>query len=319
MRANDTRSKVHSGARTAATLLLALAVLMTGNAVFAFGQQQQQKTFPSPEAATRALFRAVQSHDESALKDIVGAGSELVSTGDDLQDKLEREHFVDKYREMHRLVLERDKTAVLYLGAENWPFPIPLVSGNGVWRFDSQAGSKEVLCRRIGENEAMAIGAFQLLVLAEREYQQQSETSASEYARLFIGAKGARNGLDWKKMDSAISEELAKAGIDDQGAGGAVAVPFYGYYFRILTAQGKHARGGAKSYISNGKMTGGFAFIAYPAQYRSSGVKTFIAGSDGKVYEKDLGPETARIASSMSEYDPGPSWHVAEQYQGELQ
>jgi hypothetical protein len=267
---NDTKSKVYFGARTAATLLLAEVVLVTGNAVFAFAQQQQQRTFSFPEAATSAVFLTVQRHDEGALEDIVGAGS-------------------------------------------------PPVPSNAVWRFDSQAGTNEVLCRRIGENEAMAIGALPLLVLAEREHQRRSEASVPEYARVFIGAEGARNGLYWRKGDGAIPEDLAKAGIDDQGTAGNSAVPFNGYYFRILTAQGNHAPGGAKSYVSGGKMTGGFAFVAYPAAYRSSGVKTFIAGSDGTVYERDLGPETAKIARSMTAYDPGPGWHVAEQYQSECQ
>jgi len=179
-----------------------------------------------------------------------------------------------------------------------------------------QTVTNEILLRQIGENETMAIGAFRLLVLAEREYHGRNESPGPVYTTRFASAKGTHNGLDWKG-NSPISPALAKAGIDDQVTARNPAVPFFGYYFRILTAQGKHAPGGAKSYISNGKLTEGFAFVAYPAAYHSSGVKTFIASSDGHVYEKDLGLETAKIAGSMTEYDPDPSWHMAEQYPGE--
>ncbi len=307
----------HSNARMAALLVLALVVFVISNTQSSFAQQPQQRAFSSPEAATSALFLAVQSHDEGRLKDILGAGSELVSTGDDVQDKLEHERFVDKYQEMHRVVREPGNTMVLYIGAENWPFPVPLVSKNGVWRFDAETGRNEVLCRRIGENEDMVIGAFPLLVLAEQQHQRLSAGSVPEFTPRFVDASGTQNGLDIKG-DGAVPESLATAGIDDQLAAGKPAVPFYGYYFRILTAQGKHAPGGAKSYVSNGKMTGGFAFIAYPADYRRSGVKTFIGGSDGNVYEKDLGPETEKSARSMTEYDPGPGWQPAEQYAGKF-
>ena len=299
-------------------LALALVAFITGAVHLSFAQQHQQTTFSSAEAATTALLLAVQSHDEDALLNILGAGSELVSTGDDVRDKLEHERFAQKYQEMHRVVREPDKTMVLYVGVENWPFPVPLGSRNGVWRFDAETGSNEVLCRRIGENEEMVIGAFRLLVLAEQQYQLRGETSVPEYTARFVSTNGVHNGLD-QQGESAVPDGLATAGIDDQLAAGKPTVPFYGYYFRILTAQGKHAPGGAMSYISNGKMTGGFAFIAYPAEYRRSGVKTFIAGSDGTVHEKDLGPDTAKIASSMTAYDPDSSWKMADQYPGDSQ
>lgn len=302
----------------AAVVVVAAIVFVAGNGRSGFAQQRQQTTFSSAEAAASALVLAVQNHDKRALMNILGAGSELVSTGDDLQDKLEHERFVQKYQEMHRMVREPDNTFVLYVGAENWPFPIPLVSKDGVWRFDAATGSREVLCRRVGENEEMVIGAFRLLVLAEKQYRLESLSAVPEYTPRFVSTSSAQNGLN-QNGEGAVPDGLATAGIDDQLAAGKPAVPFYGYYFRILTAQGTHAPGGAKSYISNGKMTGGFAFIAYPAQYHSSGVKTFIAASDGTVYEKDLGPQTAKIASSMTEYDPGPSWHVAQRFTGDLQ
>jgi hypothetical protein len=312
MRVSGKKAEAYFGTRMA-VVVVAVVVLVGGYFRFC-SAQQQQKTFSSAQEATRALYMAVQTHNDREVMGILGAGNELVSTGDDVQDKLESEQFVQKYQEMHRLVREPDKTTVLYVGAENWPFPIPLVSRNGVWHFDAQAGSDEVLCRRIGDNEAMAIGAFRLLVLAQQEHlaTPRNEGSAPEYATSFIGVKGAYNGLDWKE-DGAIPQSLVRAGISDEVTGDNSAVPFYGYYFRILKGQSKNAPGGAKSYISDGKLTGGFAFVAYPAEYRSSGVKTFVAGPDGIVYEKDLGTETTRIARSMTQYDPDPSWHVAEQ------
>jgi hypothetical protein len=290
------------------------ALLVLGYARFSLAQDLSLKTFASPGEACKALFQAVQSDDEQSLQAIVGAGKEVTSSSDDLEDKLERDGFVQKYQEMHRLVREPDKTTVLYVGAENWPFPIPLVAKNGRWHFDSKTGRDEVLYRRIGQNEAMTIGAFRLLVLAQQEHMARSrdEGTVPEYATRFVGVKGAYNGLDWT-TDGALPEALANAGISNESTESTSVVPYYGYYYQLLTAQGKHAPGGVKSYLSNGKLTGGFAFVAYPAEYRSSGVKTFVAGPDGIVYEKDLGTETAKTARSMTQYDPDPSWHVAEQ------
>jgi hypothetical protein len=293
---------------------IVLPLIMLSYVRFSFAQQSEPKTFASPGEASNALFQAVQSDDEQALQAILGAGQEVTSSSDDIEDKLERDGFVQKYQEMHRLVREPDKTTVLYVGAENWPFPIPLVAENGKWHFDSGKGRNEIMFRRIGQNEAMTIGAFRLLVLAQQEHLARSRDGGAvpEYATRLIGVKGAYNGLDWK-TDGALPEALVNAGISDEADAANSGVPYYGYYFRILKAQGKHAPGGAKSYLSNGQMTGGFAFIAYPAEYRSSGVKTFIAGPDGIVYGKDLGPETTKLETSITQYDPDPSWHVAEQ------
>jgi len=289
-------------------------LVMLSCARLSFAQQSAPKTFASPAEASNALFQAVQNDDEQTLQAIFGAGKEITSSSDETEDKLERDGFVHKYQEMHRLVREPDNTLTLYVGAENWPFPIPLVSENGRWRFDSEAGRNEILCRRIGDNESMTIGAFRLLVLAQQEHLARSRdaNAVPTYATRFISVKGSYNGLDGK-TDGALPEALLNAGLSDGASAASSAVPYYGYYFRILTAQGKHAPAGAKSYVSNGKMTSGFAFIAYPAEYRSSGVKTFIAGPDGIVYEKDLGKGTARIATSTSQYDPDSSWHLAEQ------
>jgi Protein of unknown function (DUF2950) len=298
-----------------ATALLPAIVFAAINVEDGFAQQLEQRTFASAEAAASSLFLAVQRDDVREVMNILQAGNELASTGDASQDKLEREQFVEKYQEMHRLVREPDNITVLYIGAENWPFPIPLVSDHGVWRFDSEAGGNEVLFRRIGENEANVIGTFPLLHLAEQEFRAtpRNADAVPHYANYFRVTSATPNGL-YSGSDSAIPEALAKAGLDAPALATGSQVPFHGYYFRILTAQGKHAPGGAKDYISEGRMTGGFAFIAYPAAYGSSGVKTFMAGPNGRIYEKDLGPNTANTASAITEYDPDASWHLAEQY-----
>jgi len=264
------------------------AVLMGGYAQFCVAQSA--KTFPSAAEASQALFLAVQNEDEKAVEEILGAGSELLSCGDEVEDKLERERFVEKYQQMHRLVREPDQTTVLYIGAENWPFPVPLVSTNGTWHFDSQLGRDEVLFRRIGENETTAIQTSHALVQAEKQAgtKQDEDDPISQYASNFV--------------------RVANGGPATQNNPG----PFHGYYFRILTRQGKNAPGGAKSYVSEGKMSGGFAFVAYPVDYRSSGVLTFIVDQNNVVYEKDLGPNTEKVAKAMTRFNPGPSWHAAE-------
>src|SRR5258708_39564109 len=303
-------SKTHFRIQMVAVVALAAFAFETGSVQSSLAQQRQQKKFSSAEAASGALFLAAQTHNERALMEILGLAKEDVSSGDEIQDKLEHERFIQKYQEMHRLVLEPDKTTVLYIGAENWPFPIPLVSSHGVWRFDSQAGMNEVLCRRIGENEAMAIGAFRLLILAEQEYTRRSSGTGPEYTTRFIDATGTTNGLHLKG-NSPIPVELARAGIDDPAAKDNSAMPFYGYYFRVLTAQGKHAPGGAKSYISEGKLTSGFAFIAFPASYRSSGVKTFKAVADGNGYDYDVRPRITTIAKSRPQNHYAPTCRLA--------
>ena len=209
--------------------------------------QEANKTYPSAEAAAEALFLAVQARDEPGVSQILGADSDLLSLGDKNQDELDRQRFLEKYREMHRLALEPDGT-ILYLGAENWPFPFPVTLKNGRWSFDAKSGAREILFRRIGANESFAIDVCRALT---RSDQQDPAT--------FVGDR----------------------------------VPFHGYYFRALPAPGKPA-----------------SFVAYPAEYRSSGVMTFIVDQDGVVYERDLGPSTARVASTMTRYRPESAWHA---------
>jgi hypothetical protein len=276
-------------------------------------QQPGQKTFSSAEDASHALVTAAQSSDEKAMLNILGPdGKQIVSSGDDAEDAKSRANFVQKYQEMHRLVKEPDGTTTLYIGAENWPTPIPLVNKGSAWYFDTDAGKQEILFRRIGRNEMSTIHVCQELVAAEKEYSAQH----SEYAQKIFSDEGQHNGLYWKSAgsepQSPIGPLVATAFVEGHtnNQDGA-PTPYRGYYYRILTRQGKNGPGGAKSYIASGKMTGGFAFVAYPAEYRSSGVMTFIVTEDGVVYQKDLGKKTDALAKSIKEYNPDSRWQKA--------
>jgi hypothetical protein len=297
----------------------AVAILLLGSMpAISQAQQQGQKTFASAEEASNALFTAAQSNDEKAMLAIFGPdGKQVVSSGDDVQDQEMHANFAKKYQEMHRLVNEPDGTTTLYIGAENWPAPIPLLHKGNVWYFDTEAGTKEILYRRVGRNEITTIRVCQELVAAQKDYFSESHNA---YAQKFFSTEGQHDGLYWKAdagaPQSPIGPLVASAvaeGYEQMPQGGPT--PFHGYYFHILYAQGRHAHGGSKNYIVAGKMTGGFAFVAYPAEYRSSGVMTFIVGSDGVVYEKDLGKNTESTVKAMKKFDPDSSWHKTEDEQ----
>ena len=298
--------------------LAAVAILLTGCfSADSVAQQPGQKTFSSPEGASNALVTAAQSNDEKAMLDILGPdGKQIVSSGDEAEDTHSRANFVKRYQEMHRLVKEPDGTVTLYIGAENWPTPIPIVNKGDLWYFDTAAGKKEILYRRIGRNELSAIRVCQELVAAEKEY----HSAHNEYAQQIFSDEGQHNGLYWKAGDgepaSTIGPLVASAVVQGYGKNqdGALT-PYRGYYYRMLTQQGKNGPGSAKSYMVNGKMTAGFAFVAYPAEYRSSGVMTFIVSKDGVVYQKDLGKKTDILAKAMKEYNPNSSWQKAEDQQ----
>jgi hypothetical protein len=291
--------------------LAAVAILLTGCfAARSVAQEPGQKTFSSAEDASNALVTAAESNDEKALLDILGPDAkQIVSSGDDTEDSQNRASFVQRYQEMHRLVKEPDGTTTLYTGADNWPMPIPLVNKGNSWYFDTETGKKEVLYRRVGRNELSTIRVCQQLVAAEKEYYSAQN---DEYAQKFFSDEGQHNGLYWKAADgqpqSPIGPLVASAVAEGYKGQDETSAPYRGYYYRILTRQGPNAPGGAKSYVVNGKMTGGFAFLAYPAEYRSSGVMTFIVGADGVVYRKDLGKSTAVLAKAMKDYNPNSSW-----------
>ena len=280
-------------------------------------QQQGQKTFSSADEACHALVGALKSGDDKALLQILGPdGKEIISSGDPAEDAANRANFISKFQQMHRMVVEPNGTTTMYIGAENWPTPIPLVNKNGAWYFDTPAGKQEILYRRVGQNEMSAIRVCEELVAAQKEYFAKEN---GEYAQRFVSNEGKHDGLYWlgtnNEFESPIGPLVANAGSPGDIAKNLQTgpVPFRGYYFRIVTRQGKHATGGASDYVIGGKMTGGFAFVAYPAEYRNSGVMTFIVAQDGVVYEKDLGAHTESAAKAMKAYDPDNSWKKAQE------
>jgi Protein of unknown function (DUF2950) len=301
--------------------LAAGAILLIGfSAARVAAQQPGQRKFSSPEDASKALASAAQSNDEKAMLDILGPdGKEIVSSGDATEDAHTRANFAEKYQQMHRLMKEPDGTTTLYIGAENWPTPIPLVHKGNSWYFDTDAGKKEILYRRVGRNEMSAIRICQELVAAQKEYYASQH---NEYAQKIFSDSGQHNGLYWKAADtepqSPIGPLVAAAVAEGYAKGENLPpTPYRGYYFHVLMRQGKNAAGGAKNYVADGKMTGGFAFVAYPAEYRSSGVMTFIVAEDGVVYEKDLGAKTEAFAKPLKEYNPGAGWDKSEVMQGQ--
>jgi Protein of unknown function (DUF2950) len=283
-----------------------------------FGQEAGQQTFASAEDAGRALFTAMQTENEQAPLSILGpAGKDVLSSGDRGEDLDARVSFVVKYQEMHRLVTEENGTVTLIVGAENWPFPIPLVNKNGSWYFDTDAGKDEIVFRRIGKNELAAMDAIRELVQAQKQYFARPPAGVpKQFAQRLVSDEGQHNGLYWHgasdEFDSPINPLIAYARQNLPTDQVGEHVPFNGYMFRILTSQGPHAQGGAKNYIVDGKMTEGFAFVAYPVDYRSSGVMTFIVDKSGAIYEKDLGPNTTKLAQAMTAYDPDSTWQKVE-------
>jgi hypothetical protein len=283
-----------------------------------FAQEPGQRTFTSAEDAGREFFGAMQSQDEQAPLRILGsAGKDVLSSGDPVEDSDARVGFVTKYEEMHRFVTEPNGKVTLVVGAENWPFPIPLVKNHGTWYFDTPEGKDEILFRRIGKNEVTAMAACRDLVEAQQQYFARPPGGIpKQFAQKLVSDEGQHNGLYWQgaadESDSPINPLIAYARQNLPTDQVGQHVPFNGYMFRILTSQGRHAPGGAKKYIVDGKMNGGFAFVGYPVEYRSSGVMTFIVDQSGTIYEKDLGPNTTKIAQAMTVYDPDSTWHKAE-------
>ena len=268
---------------TFATLTLLMAVWVPS----CFAQHAAPQTFSSPQEASRALFTAVKNDNEQAVMRIFGAEKELASTGDDIQDKLEHEQFARKYGEMHRLVREPDGTTVLYIGAENWPFPVPLVASNGAWYFDCKTGKREVLFRRIGKNEATAIELCHALVVAKKQDGAIATDGdpINQYAQSLVSG-GTANAND----SASVS-------------------PFHGYHVRILSGELGNPGTRPASHVVGSKK-GSVALVAYPAEYRSSGVMTFIVAEDGRLYERDLGPETVKLAQELQTRAPASAWHA---------
>lgn len=313
----------HSGLGTNINAILcAIALAVTAPQVIAAPLAQAekvkvaQKTFASPAEAVDAMVDAVKSGDAVRLRAILGpGGGKLINSGDEVADAQHHKEFAVNYETAHKIKTEGDARAILLIGKDEWPMPIPLVKQGDSWRFDTRQGSEEILKRRIGKNELSAIEVVRAIVDAQREYvaKDQDQNGLLEYAPKFVSAPGKRDGLYWKaagsEPQSPLGPLIAAAARDGYAPTATLAIePYHGYYYRILTRQGKDAPGGAYDYIVKGRMIGGFAVVAYPARYGASGITTFIVNHDGVVYEKDLGKSTAILAEKMTAFDPDASW-----------
>jgi len=277
-----------------------------------------QTTFTTPEDAVVALVDALKVNDNAQLSSILGSdGKKILSSGDEVADRHAREVFLTAYQEKAELNTEGDQT-ILSIGAEEWPVPIPLVKTGSDWRFDTAAGLEEVLFRRIGNNELSTMQLCKAYVEAQKEYASKGRDGKAKgiYAQKFGSTSGKHDGLFWKSEDlddqSPLGDLAAQAANDGYTKSEGKPTPFYGYYFRILTGRGASAPGGALDYLVNGELQKGFAMIAYPAEYKNSGVMTFIIDDKGTIYQKDLGAETAKVAAEISVFDPNPGWEKAE-------
>ncbi len=305
---------------TSAALLLASLVLFAG---IACAQEAGQKTFASAQEAGKALYDATKSEDKAAVEAVLGVSSaSIISSGDEVEDKNTRDIFIKRYEQMNRWAKEINGDQVLILGAENWPFSIPLKKDPaGAWYFDSKTGVQEILFRRIGKNELAAIRVCRALADAQSEYFSQTHDgdAVKQYAQKFISDPGKQDGLYWKvaegETESPIGPLVAHATAKGYGGQHDTPQPFHGYFFRILTGR-VNANGATKSFLVDGKMTGGFAVVAYPAEYRNSGVMTFVIDDKGTMYEKDLGEKAADVANSLKAFNP-KGWRIVTVAEGE--
>jgi len=331
---------IHAKSRFAFSTLLTVAIFLAVGffaiAPSARAQSPEQRTFSSADDALRGLISAAQARDRSALAKIFGADYDQLLSGDDVEDARDLDDFGVAVGESATLQKIDDSSYTVIVGKDNWPTPIPLVQNAGKWFFDTQAGLEEVLNRRVGENEFSAIATCRAYAVAQWEYFTEGDwdhDSIAEYAEKLISDPGAHNGLYWETSDDAQPSPLGKliGAAQAEGYGPVTAAdgaagkggsdkeapqfdraPYHGYYFKILTRQGPHAPGGKYNYLINGNMIAGYALVAYPDKWGNSGVMTFVINQQGRVYQKDLGPDTATLASSMTEYNPDPSWKLVE-------
>ena len=278
-----------------------------------------QKTFSSPDDAAKALVDALKTDNREALLTIFGPQSkDVIYSGDAVADKSSFAAFVSDYNTMHRFRKLSNGNELLITGTDNKTFPIPLTkNAGGQWVFDTAAGKEELLARRIGRNELAAIDVCAAIADAQRYYFSQPHEGGKQYAQKFISDEGKQNGLYWQSPEGQPESPLGPLVAYATGEGLKIKPdshqPFHGYYFHMLDVQGADAKGGAKNYVVNGKMTGGFGVVAYPARYNDSGIMTFIINQNGIVYQKNLGQSTDQIASAMTEFDPDKTWEPVEQ------
>jgi Protein of unknown function (DUF2950) len=290
-----------------AALAVAAALLTVATGAVA------QERYRTPDEAVAALVDAVRSGELQQLTRVLGPGSdEIVRSGDPVDDAATRRRFLDAFEADHQIVPDGEDQALLTVGEERWPFPIRLVRLNNTWRFDAQLARSEFVYRRIGRNEASAINACVAYVAAQKEYAEKGFAGKGIYARRFISRPGERDGLYWPAPPGADDSPLGEFAIAAEAQGYSVEgkrqIPYQGYYYRILTRQGPNAQGGEVDYMVDRNMVRGFALVAYPARYRSSGLMTFLVNQQGIIYEKDLGYRTTDIAGGMTSFDPDSTW-----------
>lgn len=309
--------------KAAAVMAISMMLIILTSTALSLATEVKQQSFPTAEAAVAAMNAALKSNDTKALLAIFGSGSEQwASSGDPVADRVDRERFLDHFTEKHLLKAEGDARMVLYVGKDDWPFPIPIVKTDGAWRFDTEEGATEILARRIGRNELSTIQVCLAYIDAQREYAEKDRNGNGllEYAQRLTSEPGTKNGLYWETGEDEEQSPFGPLVAEAQESGylagepgeksNGQPLPYHGYYYRILKAQGKDAPGGAYNYMAGDRMIGGFALVAYPAQYDSSGIMTFVTNHDGVVYQKDLGEDTDAIARAMTLFNPDSTWEA---------
>jgi hypothetical protein len=322
----------------AATIVLAAGLFAAASAAQAQSavSAAAQATYASPDQALQALVAAAKDKDRAALGQVFGPDYDQLLSGDEVEDNKDLAEFAGAVQESAQLQKVNDNKYTITVGKDNWPTPVPLVQKDGKWLFDTKAGLEEVINRRVGENELSAIATCRAYAVAQWEYYTEGDwdhDSVAEYAQKLISTPGKHDGLFWESPEgenpSPLGKLMAAASaegyVSSQGAPAAAGkggsdkeqapfdrAPYHGYYFKILTRQGPHAPGGKYGYIINGNMIAGYALAAYPDKWGNSGVMTFIINQQGRVYEKNLGPNTAKLASAMAEYDPDPTWKLVQ-------
>jgi hypothetical protein len=286
-------------------------------------QSSSQRTFKSPDAAVNSFVSALRAHNTKQLDQIFGKdGAAIVTSGDPVSDRNDFNRFLEAYDAKHVLSPADEGAMTLTIGEDDWPFPVPIVKEDKGWQFDTAAGKDEILNRRIGRNELSTIQVCLAIVDAQREYARldPGRVGLPVYARRIISEPGRKNGLYWPVLDataqpSPLGPLIARAADEGYASGRDAtgnAAPYHGYRYRLLTSQGPHARGGAMDYVIDGRLIGGFGVLAYPAEYGSSGVMTFMVNHEGTLYQRDLGPDTEQVARSIKTFDPGDGWAAYE-------
>ena len=298
-----------------------LSLVLLVSAPLAMSAAETGKAFPTPEDAVSALAAAASAQDANAFRVLFGPAAEDLANPDRVQATNDLKEFISRFNQSHRVVHESDSKCILEIGDDPWPFPVPMVKQGGLWLFDTEAGKQELFNRRIGRNERLTLQSVRAYVQAQREYASKDRDGDEvlEYAQKFLSTPGTKDGLYWPSdLDGEVSplgplvaEAQAQGYRRKLVAQGAQPEPFHGYFFRVLTCQGKAAPLGKYNYIINGKMIAGFALVAWPAEYGETGIMTFIVNQQGRVYQKDLGSKTAEIAAAMKEYNPDKTWTIS--------